>query len=205
MKDDVYQVIIFKDEINDIKIEDLFGGIPRLILGYIPPGLNFRKTAESLKRICLSTTLILSSTAGELCSRNRDEEMPLYLPDNTDRSGIILQGFSDNVIADVDTHTIELHNSDLQPGERIRLIRKEFEAFTPSFPIDHSHCIAYTLIDGLSRGESFFMEALYTTGKVPCLTIGGSAGGFLDFKNTYIFNNREVVQNKSRYDPYPFP
>lgn len=34
-------------------------------------------------------------------------------------------------------------------------------------------------------------------GKNPCLTIGGAAGGHLDFKNTYIFNNRDIVQNKA--------
>ncbi len=41
------------------------------------------------------------------------------------------------------------------------------------------------------------MEALYNSEKIPCLTIGGSAGGKLDFKNTYIFNNETTVQNKA--------
>ncbi|MDC7232528.1 MAG: methyl-accepting chemotaxis protein [Spirochaetales bacterium] len=197
MKDDVYQVLLSVDEVPSLEMEEIFGGTPRLILGYIPPGLDFKTTAETLKRKCRSAVLILTSTAGELCSRNGNESRPLYLADDPDRSEIVLQGFSESIIADIDIHTMELYDPDLQSDERIRLIQKDFASFTPAFPLNHRHCVAYTLIDGLSRCESFFMEALYTSGKVPCLTMGGSAGGLLDFKNTYIFNNREVVQNKA--------
>jgi len=41
------------------------------------------------------------------------------------------------------------------------------------------------------------MEAVYNSGKIPCLLIGGSAGGKMDFQNTWLFDGRNVVQNKA--------
>ena len=37
--------------------------------------------------------------------------------------------------------------------------------------------LALTLVDGLSASESFLMEAVYQSGRFPCLFAGGSAGG----------------------------
>ena len=59
--------------------------------------------------------------------------------------------------------------------------------------------LAYTLVDGLSGAESFLMEAIYNSpkGGGDAFYVGGSAGGKLDFKNTYIFNDGSVVQNSA--------
>ncbi|MDC7220657.1 MAG: methyl-accepting chemotaxis protein [Spirochaetales bacterium] len=198
MIDSVKQLIVSGKEIANLNLNALFGGSPRLILGFISPDLDFKATSVTLKNLCPpSTTLILTSTAGELSTRDGEKSTDLYLGDDAQRENIVLQGFSPDIIEDVDVHTIELHDCALCEEKRTNLIEKEFAKLTPSFPIDHKHCIAYTLIDGISHCESFYMEALYQSGKLPCLTIGGSSGGKLDFMGTYIFNNREVVQNKA--------
>lgn len=55
--------------------------------------------------------------------------------------------------------------------------------------------MALTFIDGLSASESFLMEAVYREDRFPCLFVGGSAGGKLDFKNTWIFDGSRVIEN----------
>jgi FIST C domain/FIST N domain len=66
---------------------------------------------------------------------------------------------------------------------------------TPPFAIDVRDTIALALVDGVSASENYFMEAVYRTGKFPCAFVGGSAGGKLDFKNTYIFDGRRILEN----------
>lgn len=197
MINDIAQVHLSYHDLSAFDLKDAFGGIPRLILGYLSPDLDFDSTSRKLKELTPDTSLVLTSTAGELCSFNRDQDMPLYIPADESRKSIVLQAFSREIVEDVDIHTIELHDPDLPAAERTELIAGELRKMEPAFNLDHKHCIAHTLIDGLSRSESFFMEALYDVGKLPCLTIGGSAGGLLDFKNTYIFDNTEVVQNRA--------
>lgn len=52
-----------------------------------------------------------------------------------------------------------------------------------------------TFIDGLSASESFLMEAVHADGRFPCLFVGGSSAGKLDFKNSWLFDGRAVVDN----------
>jgi len=63
------------------------------------------------------------------------------------------------------------------------------------FKLNHEDTLGYTLIDGLSASESFFMEAVYNVGKFPCFLIGGSAGGKLDFQATYLFDGHRVLRH----------
>ncbi len=197
MQEDIRQIMFRSRELDSINLEENFSGIPSLILGYISPDLDFQSTVTKLRQKCRSSVLICTSTAGELCSRDLDRTLPLYQEADESRGSIVLQGFSEQIIDKIDVKTIELHDPDMEANERTSRIKKELDTMTPSFKIDHKHCIAFTLIDGLSRSESFYMEALYESGKLPCLTIGGSAGGKLDFQNTYLYNNKEVVQNKA--------
>jgi hypothetical protein len=39
------------------------------------------------------------------------------------------------------------------------------------------------------------MEAVYEVGRFPCIFIGGSAGGKLDFQATWLFDGSDFVQN----------
>ena len=180
-----------------MNIRELIPENTKLILGFISPDINFREVSSSLKNLCSGIPLILTSTAGELCNTSLGEKTTLYNPADENRKNIVLQCFSSGMIEDVDIHTIELFDPEMDPEKRTGLIEKEFEYFRSSFPLNYNNCVAYTLIDGLSRSESFFMEAIYNSGKLPCLLIGGSAGGKLDFKNTWLYNNKEVVQNKA--------
>ena len=52
---------------------------------------------------------------------------------------------------------------------------------------------ALTLVDGVSASENFLMEAVYRSGRFPCLFIGGSAGGKFDFVETSIFDGEHVL------------
>jgi hypothetical protein len=52
-----------------------------------------------------------------------------------------------------------------------------------------------TLIDGLSHAENYFMEAVYATGRFPCLFVGGSAGGKFDFRQTHLYDGRQVLED----------
>ncbi len=170
----------------------------RLILGYLSPDIPFEKAADDLKRLFGSIPLVLTSTAGEVCSGNDGgSEAPFYIKALEERDTIVFQSFSSLVVDDVYIHSIDLFDPGLDAQEKIERIRREIEKINPPFSIDYRRCVALTLIDGLSRAENFYMEALYESGKLPCLSIGGSAGGNLDFQNTYIFNGREVVQNRA--------
>ncbi len=168
-----------------------------LIIGFLSPDLDFRTLSHELSERCGGTPLILSSTAGELCNNSFGKKLPLYHSSQENRGNIVLMCFSSSVISEVDIHTIDLSEPDMNPAKRVEKIEEELDNFHPSFPLRSENCVAYTIIDGLSRGESFFMEAAYNSGKLPCLIIGGSAGGKLDFRNTWIYNNQETVQNKA--------
>ncbi|MBP0574955.1 hypothetical protein J8J27_30020, partial [Mycobacterium tuberculosis] len=61
--------------------------------------------------------------------------------------------------------------------------------------IDAHDTFALTFVDGLSMSESYLMEAAYTEGRFPCLFVGGSAGGKLDFKRTALFDGTRVLEN----------
>jgi len=65
----------------------------------------------------------------------------------------------------------------------------------PPFPIDVHDTIAFTLIDGLSASENYFMDAVYRSESFPCAFIGGSAGGKLDFAMTAIYDGNTVLEN----------
>jgi len=170
---------------------------PKLILGFLSPDLDFETLSRELARKCGDIPLVLSSTAGELCNSSLGAGQPLYHSSEEDRSNIVLLCFSSSVVSDVDIHSIELFDPGLDPKGRTSQILHEFDRFQPAFPLRPDNCVAYTLIDGLSGSESFFMEAAYESGKLPCLIIGGSAGGKLDFQNTWLYNNHETVQNKA--------
>lgn len=169
-----------------------------LVMGYLSPDIDFHYASKILKaNFNRDVKVVLTSTAGELCSLSNGESLPLYHEAIDNRGNIVLQSFSNSMIEGVTVHTIELFGNDLKHNFKVDKIKDEIiKANIPNY-INYNNYVALTLIDGLSASESFYMEAVYKSGKLPCLSIGGSAGGHLDFKNTYIFNNDTVVQNKA--------
>ena len=97
-----------------------------------------------------------------------------------------LFGFSENITSQTISHE-----------ERISKIKNEILRLNIPFKINHTDCFALTIVDGLSNSESFLTEAVYESGKLPCLLIGGSSGGKLDFQESYIFNNEETTRHKA--------
>ena len=177
---------------------------PKLVLGFISPHINFDSISRKIKSLLPSSTkLLLSTTAGELCTFNLNEKRDaLYHDASSTWNNIVLQSFSEDIIDQVEILTVPLFseniaNQTISHKERIDKISNEIKRINIPFKINHEHSFALTFVDGLSNSESFFTEAVYKSGKLPCLLIGGSAGGKLDFKETYIFNNSEPVRHKA--------
>lgn len=180
------------------------GGEPSLVLGFVSPHLDFRSVARAIKaRLPAETRFIAVSTAGEL-SASPDRGAALYCAAPATWSTVVLQLFSRDLIADVSLHTVPLHCEDIRSGraalshdERVEAIRRELSRVRPSFDLRVTDTLALTFIDGLSASESFLMEAVYRDDRFPCLFVGGSAGGKLDFKNTYVFDGAATVENSA--------
>lgn len=113
-----------------------------------------------------------------------------------------MQIFSQDLFSDVSAQIVPLFCQDIRSGqillkhdERISRIKSSLSSLNIPFGIDAHDTLSITFIDGLSASESFLMEAVYASGKFPCLMVGGSAGGKLDFKATYLFANGQVLEN----------
>ena len=179
------------------------GGAPSFVIGFVSPHLDFRTVARQIKaRLSPDTRFIAVSTAGELSSSPDMVGQGLYCAAPASWSTVVLQLFSPELVADVSLHTVPLHSQDIRAGapvlttdQRVDAIRAELAKVRPAFDLRVTETFALTFIDGLSASESFLMEAVYRDGKFPCLFVGGSAGGKLDFKNTWMFDGSQVVEN----------
>lgn len=169
------------------------------VLAYASPDNDFSSLSSTIKNhLPPGVSFMMVSTAGELCSCNKRS---VYQPTTESRYRVVLQSFSKRMIKDCQIIAVPLHNDDLKRGsidknvsERVAQIRYELEKTRLNFPINQK-TLALTYIDGLSNSETFFMQAAYESKKFPCMFVGGSAGGKLDFQNTYIFDGNNVRQN----------
>ncbi|WP_172198054.1 methyl-accepting chemotaxis protein [Campylobacter sp. RM16188] len=170
----------------------------KLALGYVMPNSDFSNISNRLKNILPSDCiLILASSSGLLCSIDGFKSKDKIYGEGMDGDGVALMLFSKNMIKDTYVVTVNLHANTKETKEQIEKIQREISSIKVPFKVDYEDTLAYTLIDGLSASESFFMEAIYNSGKNPCLYVGGSAGGKLDFQNTYIYDNSRIVQDSA--------
>lgn len=170
----------------------------KLALGYVMPNSDFSAIVNRLKRaLPADCVLIIASSSGLLCSMDNAAVKDKLYGDGMDGDGVSLMLFSQNMIKDVYVSTINLHTQTDNAKEQIEKIQREISNIKVPFKVDYEDTLAYTLIDGLSASESFFMEAIYNSGNNPCLYVGGSAGGKLDFQNTYIYDNSNIVQGSA--------
>ena len=160
---------------------------PIFIVGFVSPHLDISSIARIIQQRFPKAALMLCSSAGELSS----SASQLYCTTGTSWDHVVLQCLDESLIAQVQTVAIPLECEDLRSGqlklsmsERLQRLDQRIAAITPAFPIEHQNTFAYVLFDGLSASESFFMEALYHSGTLPCMFVGGSAGGKLDFCHT---------------------
>jgi len=178
---------------------------PALVLGFLSPHLDFAACARAIRAaLPPGCEVILTTTAGELCNRGAsvDASHALYHDTGSRWDTLVLQSFSSRLFSRVSLHAVALGCEDLRQGrathtmeQRVAGIRRQLEQIRPSMPLNSRCTFALTWVDGLSASESFLMEAVYQTGKFPVLFIGGSSGGKLDFKNTWIYDGKQVLEN----------
>ncbi len=191
-------------QIEDTTLEKLLfpENKTKLVIGYISPHVDFATYAKKIKNYFSDDIkVLLSSSAGELCNIIPEQNSNIYLDATNSWDSVVLQSFSNDIIKDVTIFTVDLQNEDIvqknitkTTSQRVELLTQEIKKLQLNQNIDYKKHFAFTLIDGVSNSESFFMEAIYRSGKFPCNIIGGSAGGTFDFKDTYLFDNQKVVQ-----------
>lgn len=201
----ITNIITTEREIRDrIPPELVLQNPPALVMGFVSPNVDFPAMCRRLRQILPpQTKLLLTMTAGELCSK-ADSKGSVYCPTEENWDRIILGVFSRDLVQDIHTVTISLGCEDIKSGkpvktgvERTRDILRQMSSIQSPFDIDSHDTLAYTLIDGLSNSESYFIDAAYQSNKFPCLIIGGSSGGKLDFKGSLMYDGQEVCQSKA--------
>ncbi len=171
---------------------------PALIIGFVSPHVDIDKVAATLKRHYPNASVCLSTTAGELCNENGR----LYCATGQRWDDIVLQLFSPAIASQVEIVKVPLSSEDLRAGGKTVSLKQRLEKMTAAIrslrinmAIDYRDTLAFVLFDGLSSSESFFMEALYDSDRFPCLFVGGSAGGKLDFQNTWLHDGKQKLEN----------
>ncbi|TYC55957.1 chemotaxis protein [Zoogloea oleivorans] len=171
---------------------------PTFVSGYVSPHVDIEPVARAVTARFPGVPLMLCSTAGELCAS--DESLYCRTGDSWDR--VVLQCFDATLIARSQIVAIPLGSEDMRRGnsevsvkERVARIARNIQSARVEVDIDYRDTLAYIMFDGLSASESFFMEALYDSGRFPCLFVGGSAGGKFDFKNTWIHDGTRKLEN----------
>jgi hypothetical protein len=175
--------------------------MPVLVTGFVSPHLDIDQIAARIKQRFPDGTLSLCTTSGELC--NSSGSLYCATGDRWDR--IVLQLFERSVIASAEVVMVALECEDIRSGGKRMEMRERIDKLVGNIrraqvntSIDHRDTLAYVVFDGLSASESFFMEALYESGRFPCLFVGGSAGGKSDFKKTLIHDGKRSYQNHAQ-------
>jgi methyl-accepting chemotaxis protein len=171
---------------------------PTLIIGFVSPHVDIDRVANVIRGKFPSTPVALCTTAGELCGN----QGKLYCETDTQWDQVILQCFDASLVAEAELVSVPLGCEDLKQGkittplkQRIEKLTSRINGLRVDMDLDHRDTLAYILFDGLSASESFFMEALYNSGRLPCLFVGGSAGGKLDFAHTFLHDGRQRLEN----------
>lgn len=174
---------------------------PVFITGYVSPHIDLDAVVARVRQRFPQAALSLCTSAGELCSQNN----ALYCETGPTWDRVVLQFFDNSVIAQAEVVQIALESQDirgqgprLSMKERIERLTTAIKRLNVSLNIDYRDTLAVILFDGLSASESFFMEALYESGRFPCLFVGGSAGGKFDFKSTRLHNGQRSVENHAQ-------
>ncbi len=204
LDEELMRVVRTTSALSDLSPDHFsFAGRPaRLAMAYVSPHVDFNAVVEGLRRRAGSVPVIVSTTAGELCSTGLSASEPLYCPAGDGWDNVVVQVFSPDLLSQLSIQSVPLANEDIRAGHptksheaRIKEIERNLSRVRVPFEIRADDTLALTLIDGLSASENYFMEAVYRTDRFPCLFIGGSAGGKLDFKHTYIFDGQSVLEN----------
>lgn len=184
-----------QDRLQAVRLEPVF------ISGFVSPHLDLDQIARTINQRFPGCVISLCTTSGELCSTDSQ----LYCPTGERWDRVVLQLFDRSLIASAEIAMVPLECADIRGDgkrinmrERIGRLVQNLKAVQIRTHIDQRDTLAYILFDGLSASESFFMEALYESGRFPCLFVGGSAGGKGDFKKTLIHDGSRSYENHAQ-------
>ncbi len=171
---------------------------PTFVSAYVSPHVDIDQVSKALVSRFPGVPMMICSTAGELHA----DAGRLYCATGNSWDRVVVQCFDASVIAEAEIVSVPLGCEDLRRGSidnnlqnRVDRIGKAISDLKVNMKIDFRDTLAYVLFDGLSASESFFMEALYDSGRFPCLFVGGSAGGKFDFKNTWLHDGKKKLEN----------
>lgn len=165
-----------------------------LLLSFTPPSADFASVSSQWQNLSATgRTVITLSSTGALCSH---PGRSLYCAqDGLEGSWLWLP---DSLIATHEAHVVDLHvGGKATAKERIAMIRGDLERLRIGMELSSEDCFALIFCDGISSSEGFLMQAWYECGKFPCLAIGGSAGGSLDFSGTFIRIGAQTLHGKA--------
>lgn len=191
-----------ESELSSSKLDDALNVADgaALVLAFVSPDLTLDSVAGKIRGKLNGAKLIMLTTAGELCRVSTDRT--IYRSADENRRRILLQAYSRRMIEAVHTVSVPLPNEDLRSGdvkltakERVAAIEREVSKINLPFRVSVNHTFAFVYVDGVSSCETFVMQAMLNSGKFPCPYIGGSAGGKLDFQNTYIYDGVKTLQH----------
>ncbi len=177
-------------------LPDSAGG---LFIGFIPPHASFQGAAEGLGRMVAAsssgkTVFAALSSSGALCSGG---DSAYCGGEAHDREGSFLW-LSDEIVDRCEVFSIDLKlGQGSSVGERVERIAQELKGVNPSFSINAQDSFALIFCDGLSASEGFLMRAWYESKRFPCLVIGGSAGGKLDFSGTFMYDGQRTLTGRA--------
>ena len=182
-----------KFNVNSIPTKNELG-IPQddngLLITFLPPHIDFHSVSNGLAQKLNTNNFVALSSIGALCSN----QSTLYCgAEQSDKEGSYLW-LSNNILDRIETFSVNLKvGQGTTVTERVNVIKQELSRVTPSMEINANDTFALVFCDGLSASEGFLMKAWYELKKFPCLAIGGSAGGKLDFSGTYIHDGKKVL------------
>lgn len=193
--------ILTDDVLGNVTQDDFKfnGDAASLVIAFISPNVNFNDVIGKLRQLAGTAKVIATTTAGELFSNGHEA---VYCDTSDQWRSVVLQIFSPRLFEAVEVFSVPLFCEDLRAGNceldrdaRVEKITSALRQITPSFKLDAKNSFALTFIEGLSYSENYFMEAVYNSHQFPCLFIGGSAGGKLDFVTTKLFDGRQLLEN----------
>ncbi len=184
------RVIVAPGGVIESAAFDFPSGRARFAVALVSPYLHFAATAAELARIAAPTPLVAVPTAGELAAAGPGD--PLYRASTPADAGVVLQIFPPDLLADVAVRTVPLGDANRTRAARIAGVTAEVAALSLPFAIDVRDTVAVTLCDGSTGGEDVLMEAAYSSGRLPCVFIGGSAGRSAIAGPTPVFDGQAV-------------
>ncbi|WP_051229269.1 bifunctional diguanylate cyclase/phosphodiesterase [Paludibacterium yongneupense] len=145
------------------------GRATTLILAFVSPDADFDVLTTALKRVGAGAPFLAVAVEGELCATQGE---PWY---RSGGGGVVLQIFSPRLLACASIHSLALQvgASLLSREQRIERLVGALKGVALPFSLDARDTLALTFIDGATACDSLFMEAVYRSGRFPCLFVGG--------------------------------